>query len=132
MLSVIVKTVIIFLLVIIVVHLVIQKTLDVSPPPPLPKNAEFLDTMDEVFQKTNDDAPIVHSSTGITPPLQPQLDDLFNYVYKDTADKSPASPPPPPVTASTASTNPDTNTGNTNIKGLCEFEDGSQSLYCTY
>lgn len=137
MLSVIVKTVIIFLLVIIVVHLVIQKTLDVSPPPPLPKNVEFVDVMDEVLQKIND-APIVQSSTGIPPPpLQPQIDDLFNYVYKDTVDKtasppalSPSPPPPSPTTPVAGSTLTDTE--NTGIKGLCEFEDGSLSLYCVY
>lgn len=135
MLSVIVKTVVIFLLVVIVTHLIIRKSLSTpySPPPP----TDHVDHMQDGIEEKKEpdiDVPVVHSSTNIQPPTtkSTNIDDLFNYVYKDNAAKERnevAKPIPTPDKKVAENSNPKP---STSIEGLCAFEDEGTSLYGMY
>lgn len=138
MLSIIIKTVIIFLLVVIVLHLIIKKTINERDSSPIVIPNEHIESpktnnnSNETYENKDaeqdggklekekeQESVVVHSTTNIV--HASTEDDLFNFVYKDKqVEKSSEKQKNKKV---------DIIDNNCNIQGICSYDDEYNSYY---
>lgn len=138
MLSIIIKTVIIFLLVVLVIHLIIKKTINERESSSIIHTNEVVcSTKETPIETFNEDEKekekiediVIHSSTNIVN-ISGGEDDLFNFVYKD---KPVEKTKPMDVKIKPSNKNKDivndNSSSNTNIQGICSYDDEVSSYY---
>jgi len=143
MLSIVLKTVIIFILVTLIIHLLIKKALsnqDNIIPPPVLNHEEISDSVTSVqsSESSIEDMNVIQSSTSIKPP-QSLDDDLFNFVYKKKnetpkeVEKSEKKVEVNKVEVNKVEVNKvEFNNKIDCIEGICAFDDENTMLFGSY
>lgn len=146
MLSIILKTIIIFALVVIIIHLLLKKSLedkihirlpqekpnDLANTPSIEENESTVQVQETEQYTELYTAPVVQSTTNIIPPPPPphqphpiKTDDLFEFVYKNKKDEKNKQ-------GKETETKIETEKDKAQIKGICEYEDVHTEIYCEY